>query len=71
MRPPGARSHPPAASRECGVLVWLLRLAMATRYMARQPYRPVHATLAERFGLMTPPNVLLEDHFRRAVSVGW
>lgn len=26
MRPPGARSHPLVASRECGVLGWLLRL---------------------------------------------
>jgi hypothetical protein len=37
--------------------------------MARQPYRPVHATLAERFGLMTPPNVLLEDDFRRGLDL--
>jgi hypothetical protein len=34
--------------------------------MSRQPYRPVHATLAERFALMTPPNVLLKDEFRGA-----
>ena len=37
--------------------------------MARQPYRPVHATLAERFGLMTPPDVLLEDDFRRGLDL--
>jgi hypothetical protein len=37
--------------------------------MARQPYRPVHATLAERFALMTPPNVLLKDDFRSGLDL--
>jgi hypothetical protein len=37
--------------------------------MSRQPYRPVHATLAERFALMTPPNVLLKDEFRRGLDL--
>jgi hypothetical protein len=39
------------------------------RNMARQPYRPGHATLAERLGLITPPNVLLKDDFRRGLGL--
>jgi Family of unknown function (DUF6081) len=37
--------------------------------MARQPYRPVHATLAERFALMTQPNILFKDDFRRGLDL--
>jgi hypothetical protein len=37
--------------------------------MARPPYRPVRATLAERSGLMTPPTVLLTDDFRNGLDL--